>query len=145
MSTIIMEREKTLAAFNQVEELENIAQSVDQGSAQRLNNVVQELIDGLEPVRVSVAASLLELTKPTIESWTRRGLLTSVGNSSPLRLDPHRLHEVLHVIRLLRDEGAKPGTLLERVWHRLQDQELLERQDLQEGLAALKNGDVLDA
>src|SRR5215217_7237539 len=122
MSTRLAERQSTLTAFNTIEELEDIAETVDHDLAKRLNKVIAQLIDGLSPVPISIAVSLLELSKPTVESWTQRGLLVEATEDSRIvKLDAHRLYEVRHLVKMLREQGAKSGTLMEKVWYRLQD------------------------
>ncbi len=52
------------------------------------------------------------------------------------------VHRVSHVLRELRAEGMERD-LLERVWHRLADQALLDREDLRESIGQMQRGDVV--
>lgn len=141
------QREHTLGTFDVVEELEAVAAELDESKADRLHDVVEQLLDQMPPVRVTVAASLLGLSKPTIAKWCERGVLRPAvdATTSVQTLEPHRLHEVLHVVNELRAAAQKPGNLVEQVWHRLQDQALLETDEVRAGLAAWKAGDLQDA
>lgn len=141
------EQQQTLTRFGIIEELETVASAVDSSAARVLRRIADQMIDELGPIRISVAASLLQLSTPTVRLWASRGVLTPTdATGSPVsRLDPHRLHEVLHLVSDLRDQGAKSQALLDEVWHRLDDQATLERRDLQEGLEAMRSGDVVDA
>lgn len=136
--------------FDVVERLERIAAAVgelDKPHARELDQLAEDVVDSIRPVRIAIAASLLSLSTPTIRAWSERGLLTPAADSTtPAQtLDPHRLHQVLHVVRALRELGEKPGNLADQVWHRLQDRALLDRDDLREGLDAWRSGDVVDA
>lgn len=56
------------------------------------------------------------------------------------------VHKVYSIVKRLRELGnAKRHTLLEQVWHRLQDKAELESGDVQAGLAAWRSGDVTKA
>jgi hypothetical protein len=52
------------------------------------------------------------------------------------------VHLVSHVPRELGEEGLERD-LLEHVWHRLEDQTLLDREDLRESVGQLLQGDVV--
>lgn len=92
-------------------------------------------------MRPKIASSLLELSEKTVRAWARQGVLHETGEASrTLKLDPQRLHEVLHLVRDLRAVRHDRG-LLEAVWHRLSDASLLEREDLAESLAQVQRGE----
>ena len=96
--------------------------------------------DAAAPVPLSVAASVLGLTEETAHAWLRAGLLTSTVHEPPVLLDPERLLTVLRLVRDLREARRQQG-LLDEVWRRIDDAELLERADLQEGLAQMRRGE----
>ena len=84
----------------------------------------------LDPIPVSVAASLLGVSEPTIRSWARRGLLIYAdGQNSGLEVSP-----------LVRDFRAAGEThdLLNKVWRRLADNAVLDRMDLGDSLAQMR-------
>lgn len=139
------QHEQVLGAFRRVERIEEIAARVPDAEAGGLHVVVDEMLDEMPPVRVAVAAELLELTKPTVTKWCERGVLRSVAGAKVRSLDPHRLHEVLHIVRELRAAADKPGNLIDEVWHRLQDRALLESDEVRRGLAAWKAGNLQEA
>src|SRR5262245_29280227 len=97
-------------------------------SAQLLRIAAQRLSE-CPPIRVSTAALLLELSEPTIRTWTREGVLEAAREAPRLLLDPRRLHEALHAVRDLREQG-QTAELLEDVWHRLSNKTWQEWMDL---------------
>ncbi|MEU8241443.1 hypothetical protein AB0C07_24620 [Actinoplanes missouriensis] len=130
-------------ALSRAGELERIARRINDGDQDRdaLLRVSRDVLDDLDPVPVSVAAPLLEVSEPTVRSWTRRGLLLYAdGHDS--RLDVRRLYEVVVLVRDLRAAGTTHD-LLNKVWPRLADNAVLERPDLQESLAQMRRGDGL--
>jgi hypothetical protein len=88
---------------------------------------------------VSVAAPLLGVSEPTVRSWARRGLLI-YADGQDSGLDVRRLYEVIALVRELRAAGQSRD-LLNKVWLRLADNAVLERQDLRESLAQMSRGD----
>ncbi|MDX2394127.1 hypothetical protein NJL88_29525 [Streptomyces sp. DK15] len=141
--TSTMEREETKVKglFERMEELEAVADDIEgrePQSAASLRGVVRKALEEAEPVRVKIAAALLEFSDRTVRTWIGEGLLT-VRTEHPLRVDPVRLHEVLHLVRDLRAAGHKRD-LLDGVWYRLQDTALLDRSDLQASLKEMRRG-----
>jgi hypothetical protein len=59
-----------------------------------------------------------------------------------LLLDVPSVHAISHVLREIRADGVDRD-LLEHVWHRLEDQALLDRADPREGIEQLRRGDVV--
>jgi hypothetical protein len=57
-------------------------------------------------------------------------------------LDVPSVHRASHVLRELREEGLERD-LLEHVWHRLEDQAILERTDSRDGIGQLLEEDVV--
>ncbi|HWS36709.1 MAG TPA: hypothetical protein VN408_28720 [Actinoplanes sp.] len=102
---------------------------------------VHQAIQECEPVRVAIAARLLNLSRKTVETWTREGLLTAAsGDHKRLLLDAERLHEVLHLVRDLRAKG-RDRNLLEAVWFRLSDRTLAESTDLTKSIEQMRRGE----
>ncbi|MFJ9810738.1 hypothetical protein ACIRTB_21175 [Streptomyces sp. NPDC101158] len=145
-STLEREEIKVKRLFERLETVEEVAEKIEYrepNEAASLRGVVQEALEEAGPIRVSVAAALLHLSDRTVRTWIDEGLLTVVA-SRPLRLDPARLHQVLHLVRDLREAGQKRD-LLDAVWYRLQDSALLDRNDLQRSLAEMRQGDLQPA
>lgn len=145
-STLEREETKVKRLFDRLEKVEEVAEKIERrepDEAASLRGVVQEALEEAGPVRVSVAAALLDFSDHTVRTWIEEGLLTAVSRR-PLRVDPARLHQVLHLVRDLRDAGHKRG-LLDAVWYRLQDSALLGRDDLQQSLAEMRMGDLRPA
>lgn len=149
MTTLERERCEIHRLFDQVERLEDLrerlASRLSDDEAEEMAAAVDQALDELQPVRVPIASDLLELDDKTVRSWLRDGLLTEADTtSSRTHLDPKRLHEVLHLVRELRETGKTRG-LLDAVWFRLQDQALLDREDLAESLEQMHRGEVVKA
>lgn len=141
--TVAAEEERARNLFDQVEDVEAVAETMDQADERRakLEAVAQYLLAELGPVRPRIASSLLDISEKTVRAWANQGVLHEAGKASrTLKLDPQRLHEVLHIVRDLRAIGHDRG-LLEAVWHRLSDSSLLEREDLAESLAQMRRGE----
>jgi DNA-binding transcriptional MerR regulator len=132
-----------------IENLEDAQDAIEHDPAaakRQLQDTIEDVLVGLPPVPVKVAAELLELSQPTVRSWLDKGVLVEpeVKTSSVRQLDPRRLHDVLHLVRVLRERGTKAHELMDKVWWRLSDQAVLDREDLQESLAQMRRGDLVD-
>lgn len=141
--TVTAEQERIKGFLADVEEIEDVAESLgrDDERRSRLLRVADSVLSTCDPIRVSVAAELLGLSQPTVRAWVEQGILSAARTDSPrLLLDPHRLHEVMHLITDLREAGTVRG-LHEAVWHRLMDQALLGRSDMIDSLAQMGRGE----
>lgn len=147
MSAVAEKVSEQVALFEHVERLERIADDLAERhdpAAADVRKVVADIVDDVPPVRIAVAVELLQVSKATVWSWLGRGIIRNAnGNPTKVQvLDPHRLHEVLHIVRDLRELGTKSGDLAEHVWYRLEDQELAESDMFVEGMAAWRDGDT---
>jgi hypothetical protein len=102
------------------------------------------ILEDAKPIRVSVAAQLLGLSRKTVDVWADAGLLTVAEEpgSTVKVLDPRRLYEVKTLVDDLRAAGKKRG-LAEAVWHRLQDRKAVESTELQESLEQMRRGETV--
>jgi DNA-binding transcriptional MerR regulator len=141
--TLATEEARIVHLFERVEKIEGIAEAPNLDERQRtdLREVARQAVSESEPVRVAVAARILSLSERSVRAWVREGVLKrAAADSSRLLLDPAHLHEVLHLVKDLRERG-RDRNLLEAVWYRLSDQALLERQDLNESLDQMRRGE----
>ncbi|GAA2354748.1 hypothetical protein Cme02nite_47990 [Catellatospora methionotrophica] len=138
--TVASDREKIAALLASVEELEDIARTLDDERRARLLRVARQWLATCEPIRPVIAAELLDLSEPTIREWARTGIFAIVEVNGQPRLEPRRFHEVWHLIRDLRAAGQTRG-LLDAVWRYLEDTALLERDDVRESLAQMRRGE----
>ncbi|XVV10336.1 hypothetical protein ACQP2X_36635 [Actinoplanes sp. CA-131856] len=141
--TVAAEETRVIHLFQRVERLEAVAEADNIRDEQRreILDATHQAIQECEPVRVTIAARLLKLSRKTVEAWAREGLLTTAaGEHKRLVLDPERLHAVLHLVRDLRKQG-RDRNLVEAVWYRLSDQALIEREDLTESVEQVKRGE----
>jgi hypothetical protein len=141
--TVAAEETRIVHLFERVERLETVAGAENILAEQRAEILAaaHEAIRECDPIRPVIAAQLLNLSRKTVESWAREGLLTTVsGHHRRLLLDPERLHKVLHLVRDLRERG-RDRNLIEAVWYRLNDRALLDREDLADGIEQMKRGE----
>jgi DNA-binding transcriptional MerR regulator len=147
-STIERETKSAVERFKAIDELEHIAGSLrddQRDQSERLRGVAQQFIANIEPLRATIAATLLGLSERTVRSWVDEGVLLKANVSSKrLLLDPMRVHEVIHLLADLREAGQNRD-LIDAVWRRLQDDALLSRQDLQESLGQMRRGITVPA
>jgi hypothetical protein len=140
-SLLAEEEQAVRAALTTVEDVESVVLGMPPTDKSRevLCGVIDRTLKATPPVRPAVAARVLGLTEKTVRHWADEGVLT-IKQARPRRLDPQRLHEVLHLVRDLREAGKTRG-LLDEVWRRLSDEALLEREDLQESLEQMRRGE----
>ena len=140
--TVVTERDYIRHVFDGVEVIEEVADTLGHDDERRakLLRVAEQTLSDCGPVRVRIAAEMLELSEPTVRTWVREGVLhTTPGKLPRMLLDPRRLHEVMHLVADLRHANRTRG-LLDAVWHRLSDQALLERPDLVESIEQMRLG-----
>ncbi|XVU23132.1 hypothetical protein ACQPZJ_38615 [Actinoplanes sp. CA-054009] len=141
--TVAAEEIRVIHLFQRVERLEAVAgaDNILDDQRREILDAAHQAIQECEPVRVTIAAQLLNLSRKTVEAWAREGLLTAAaGKHKRLVLDAERLHEVLHLVRDLRAQG-RDRNLIEAVWYRLTDQALVEREDFAESVEQMKRGE----
>jgi DNA-binding transcriptional MerR regulator len=143
VSIVEREAESARDLLSRVEEIEAVARTLDAHDErrQKLEAVVVRSLRAAPPLRPGVAAQLLSLSERTVRAWAAEGVLRPVDSTSTrLLLDPERFHEVLHLVRDLREAGKTTG-LLDEVYRRLVDATWLERSDLTESLAQMRRRD----
>ncbi len=141
-SVLQREEEQVRELFGYVDAVVDVARAIERDRPQeaaRLLGASRSALSHAAPVRVTIAARLLLVSDKTVRAWVADGLLTQ-----RLLLDPARLHDVLEVLRDLRAAG-RDRDLRESIWHRLQDDALLDREDLAESLAQMRAGQVAPA
>lgn len=144
--TLDREKEQVEALFQRVETVEEVAEAIEASQpreATKLRSVAEDALNSAQPVRIAIAAKLLALSDRTIRTWVDEGVLALVAEH-PKRVDPGRLHQVFHLVSELRAAGRKRD-LLDAVWYRMQDDELLGRADLAESLRQLRRGELVPA
>jgi DNA-binding transcriptional MerR regulator len=130
--------------FERVETIEEVAVTLPEGDDRRatLLALTRDALAEEATVRPVIAAKILGLSEKTVRAWADAGLLATRQRSPRLLLDVPSVHRVSHVLRELREEGLERD-LLQHVWHRLEDQALLDREDLRESISQLQHGDVV--
>ncbi|MEV0455025.1 hypothetical protein [Catellatospora methionotrophica] len=127
--TVAAEEKIINEIFDEVETFEGIAETLgaDDQRHHDLMAIARNHLRRCPAVRPVIASRLLDLSTPTVRSWITAGILVTVPlpkRANPPRLDPARVHDVLHILKELRAAGQTRG-LLDAVWHRLEDQDLL--------------------
>jgi hypothetical protein len=142
--SVSTEEQRIRNLFERVETIEEVAVTLPQGDDRRtrLLALSRDALAEEATVRPVIAAKILGLSEKTVRAWADAGLLTTTQRSPRVLLDVPSVHRVSHVLRELREEGLQRD-LLEHVWHRLEDQALLDRKDLRVSLGQLLNGDVV--
>lgn len=136
--SVATEHARVDAMFSRLDEIEGVAESLPRDDPRRatLWQVVMSELASADPIRPSIAAELLSLNEKTVRTWVDEGVLTAATKRPRVLLDATRVHEVLLLVRDLREAGKTRG-LLDEVFRRLSDAALLERDDLQESLAQM--------
>ena len=144
--TVQTELESTEKLISQVERLEQIASSLPAQDERRqvVQDVIGEMIADAQPVRAVVAARLLQVSEKTVRAWREENVLVAAQDHPRLGLALDRVHEVMHLVKDLREAGQTTG-LLEEVYHRLIDAQWLDNQDLAESLSAMERGQKIPA
>ena len=142
--SVSAEERRVRNLFERVETIEEVAVTLPEGDDRRarLLALAREALAEEATVRPVIAAKILGLSEKTVRAWADAGLLATRQRSPRLLLDVPSVHRVSHVLRELREEGLERD-LLQHVWHRLEDQALLEREDLRESISQLQHGDVV--
>ncbi len=146
-SVLQREEEQVRELFGYVDAVVDVARAIERDRPQeaaRLLGASRSALSHAAPVRVTIAARLLLVSDKTVRAWVADGLLTQREQRPRLLLDPARLHDVLEFLRDLRAAG-RDRDLRESIWHRLQDDALLDREDLAESLAQMRAGQVAPA
>jgi DNA-binding transcriptional MerR regulator len=140
LSIVQQEAQVARDLLARVEAIEEVAATLDGRDERRrtLESVVVASLRAAPPIRPGVAALLLDLSERTVRAWAHEGVLRPARTESPrLLLDPERLHDVLHLVRDLREAGRTTG-LLDEVHRRLVDATWLDREDLIDSVAQMR-------
>jgi hypothetical protein len=142
--SVSTEEQRIRNLFDRVETIEEVAVTLpeDDDRRARLLALSRDALAEEATVRPVIAAKILGLSEKTVRAWAEAGLLATRQRTPRLLLDVPSVHRVSHVLRKLREEGVARD-LLEHVWHRLEDQALLDREDLGESISQLLDGDVV--
>ncbi|WP_316782997.1 hypothetical protein [Streptomyces sasae] len=134
-------KDQVKGIFGRVEEIEEVVEGLadrEPEAVARLQQVACSALASAGPVPLSVAAELLQLSPRTATTWANQGVLQIVAHR-PKRVDPVQLHKVKHLVEELREAGRNRD-LVTAVWHRLQDEAVLDRDDLAQSLEQFRSG-----
>ena len=139
MSTAKLETVQTVALFERIKVLQDVARRVDADDRQRLIDVVRSELETSPPIRPGAAAVVLELSEKTVRAWMKEGVLRVAVEEPRVLIDPNALHAVARAVTELRAAG-KTRNLLDDVHRRLVDATWLDRGDLSESLDEMRSG-----
>jgi hypothetical protein len=142
--SVAAEEHRILSLFERVEAIEEVASTLPENDERRtkLLEVSRAALAEEGTVRPVIAAKILGLSEKTVRAWAAAGLLSTRQRSPRLLLDVPSVHEISHILGAIRADGLD-RELLEHVWHRLEDQSLLDRSDLQESIEQLRRGEFV--
>lgn len=142
--SLMQEREELTTLLDDVAKLHEVAETLpaDDERAQALESVANRRLASAPGMRPSMAASLLGLSEPTVRAWTKRGIFAVRSRKPRLLLDPASVLDVRQLIADLRQAGLSRG-LLDAVYNRLTDEQLLADPDLQESLEQMHRGEYI--
>lgn len=136
-----VEERAALVLFEQAQRLDGVAASTHEtGTRDTVREVVQDLLAHAEPVRATIASKILGVDEKTVRAWAKEGLLVPVRGRPRLMLEAERLYAVATLVQDLRRAG-RTRNLVEAIWQRLQDRELLENDQLADGLRQMEQGE----
>jgi hypothetical protein len=139
--TIAVEEARVRDLLRLVETIEDVASTFDADDERRakLLQVTREHLEDGEPVRPVIAAKLLGLSEKTVRAWANAGVLKATTERPRLLIDLVSVHAVSHLLNELRVAG-KDRDLLDAIWHRLVDDNVLDDEDLGESLEQMRRG-----
>jgi|SRR5450755_611627 hypothetical protein len=140
--TIAVEEKRLRSLFERVEVVEDVAGTLPEDDQRRatLLAVSDSALAEEATIRPVIAARLLGLSEKSVRAWAAAGVLTVARRSPRLLLDVRSVHAVSHLVSELRAAG-QDRDLLDRVWRRLEDAALLDRDDLRESVAQMRRGE----
>lgn len=138
------EREMLTTLLDDVATLHEVAGTLPAGDerAQALESVADRRLASAPGMRTSIAAAVLGLSEPTVRAWVRRGILRTRSHKPRLLLDPASVLDVRQLVDELRHAG-RTRDLLDEVYNRLADEQLLTDRDLAESLAQMHRGEYV--
>jgi hypothetical protein len=140
--SIAVEETRVRNLFDRVETVEEVAATLPENDGRRakLLEVTSAALAEEATIRPVIAARLLGLSEKTVRAWAADAVLVVVARKPRLLLDVHSVHAISHILRDLRARG-KDRDLLDEVWRQLGDAALLEREDLQESIRQMRQGE----
>lgn len=123
-------------------ELEALGKYVDDQERRRLDRVRRHVAQREPGAKVAEAALVLGVSQPTVRAWVASGVLTTVADAKPLRVDVLALAETKRALDLIREHGDDRH-LLVHVMRTLRDRAALDGEGVREGLDDLAAGRVV--
>jgi len=119
-------------------ELERLAEDErDLERRRRLVEVAERVAARDGGVKVSDAASILDVSAPTVRAWIDAGVLTTVDGRGPIRVAVASLAATKRAVDAIR-QGKDDRHLLVDVLRMLRDRAVISGQDVGEGIEDLK-------
>jgi len=142
--SLMEEREDLTTLLDDVAKLHEVAHTLPAGDkrAQALESVAEHRLASAPGMRPSIAAAILGLSEPTVRAWARRGIFGIRSRKPRLLLDAASVLEVRHLVAGLREAGQSRG-LLDAVYNRLADEQMLADPDLLKSLEQMHRGEYI--
>jgi hypothetical protein len=142
--SVTEEREILTTLLDDVVKLHEVAGTLpaDDKRAQTLESVAHRRLASAPGMRLSIAASVLALSEPTVRAWVERGIFKVRSRKPRLLLDPASVLEVRQLVADLRAAGQTSG-LLDEVYNRLADEQELADPELAESLEQMRRGEYV--
>src|SRR5258707_4809896 len=142
--SVTQEREILTTLLDDGAKLHEVAGTLpaDDQRAQTLESVAHRRLALAPGMSVSIGASVLGLSEPTVRGWAVRGIFKVRSRKPRLLLDPASVLEVRQLVADLRDAGQTRG-LLDEVYNRLADEQQLADPDLAESMDQMRRGEYV--
>lgn len=143
--TVLQELEKVERVVEDVSELEQLEDYVgeDKDALRMVHRLRERRLQEVAAVRISVAASVLGLSEPTVRSWADLGLLEDAASGSNRQVTLKSLLQIRPFVIELRRMGRTRG-LFEALVARLDDRRTLNDRRLLASLEQMRAGDLVE-
>jgi hypothetical protein len=140
-SAVLAECQKVTAVFDEAHGLREIAERLpsEHERIEAWRRTTRLIAVALDPVRLSVATSVLHFDDKTIRRWVGLRILKQVDERPRVTVDPVRLFEVVEIVRDLRARRHDKD-FTNAVWTALQDHSIAELPDVQQGFSDMMEG-----
>jgi DNA-binding transcriptional MerR regulator len=142
MTVVERERRQVDEILDEVRRLDALGEAVETGRRGEARRELRDLrarrIGHARPVRLAIAADLLDVSLPTVRAWADEGVLEWRGGS-PRRVSLNSVLRVRPIVRELKKMGQSRD-LLAAVLARVEDEATLGDRRLQGSLKQMRGG-----
>ena len=125
-------------------ELEALAEhEADADRRRRLLNLANRVAHREGGAKVSEAAQILGVSAPTVRAWIGAGILATIPDRTPLRVELSSLAAAKRAVDAVREIKDDPHLLAE-VYRLLRDRALLDQPEVRQGIEDCRAGRTVD-